>query len=209
MRGTRPDRAAEAMEGGKPPSAGGAPGAEEVPTLVGQGGEPEAVQTTASVLGSDPEPEPEQREPGEPEPEQWEPEPEEARGVAYQVTRTLATVACCICGAPIAANPLSMCAPCIATNGNVAESLPSRCELQSCRTCGRYLLPRKVWAVADWESRELMAVCLKKLKGLSRLKLVDAQFIWTEPHSKRTHAHGTTSSMACSLGNAVACGARF
>ena len=35
------------------------------------------------------------------------------------------------------------------------------------------------------ESRELLAVCLKKLKGLSKVHLVDAGFIWTEPHSKR------------------------
>jgi hypothetical protein len=137
----------------------------------------------------EPKPEPEPESASEPEPEP-EPEPEEARGVAYRVTRTPAMVACCICGATIAANPVSMCGPCIATTGNVAGSLPSRCDLQNCRTCNRYLLPRKVWAAADWESRELMAVCLKKLKGLSKLKLVDAQFIWTEPHSKRKRARG-------------------
>lgn len=35
-------------------------------------------------------------------------------------------------------------------------------------------------------SRELMALCLKKLKsGLSGVRLVDASFVWTEPHSKR------------------------
>jgi nonsense-mediated mRNA decay protein 3 len=28
-------------------------------------------------------------------------------------------------------------------------------------------------------------VCLKKLKGLSKVHLVDAGFVWTEPHSKR------------------------
>ena len=30
-----------------------------------------------------------------------------------------------------------------------------------------------------------MALCLKKLKGLSKVKLIDANFLWTEPHSKR------------------------
>ena len=141
-----------------------------------------AVELDAESMQSSPEPEP---EPAQLEPE---PQPEEARGVAYCVTRTPATLACCICGAPIAANPLSMCSPCIATTGNVAGSLPSQCTLQSCRTCNRYLLPRKVWVDAEWESRELMAVCLMKLKGLSKLKLVDAQFVWTEPHSKRADA---------------------
>jgi nonsense-mediated mRNA decay protein 3 len=30
-----------------------------------------------------------------------------------------------------------------------------------------------------------MALCLKKLKGLAKVKLIDANFLWTEPHSKR------------------------
>jgi len=35
------------------------------------------------------------------------------------------------------------------------------------------------------ESRELLSFCLKKLKGLSKVKLIDASFIYTEPHSRR------------------------
>ena len=31
----------------------------------------------------------------------------------------------------------------------------------------------------------MLALCLKKLKGLSKVRIVDAGFIWTEPHSKR------------------------
>ena len=30
-----------------------------------------------------------------------------------------------------------------------------------------------------------MALCLKKLKNLAKVKLIDASFLWTEPHSKR------------------------
>jgi nonsense-mediated mRNA decay protein 3 len=30
-----------------------------------------------------------------------------------------------------------------------------------------------------------MALCLKRLKNLSKVRLVDAKFVWTEPHSKR------------------------
>ncbi|KAK6643532.1 ribosome-binding protein [Polyplax serrata] len=48
-----------------------------------------------------------------------------------------------------------------------------------------YLQPPSEWIHCVLESRELLAFCLKKLKGLNRLKLVDAGFIWTEPHSKR------------------------
>ena len=49
----------------------------------------------------------------------------------------------------------------------------------------RYLQPPSEWIYCALESRELLAFCLKKLKGLNRLKLIDAGFVWTEPHSKR------------------------
>ena len=49
----------------------------------------------------------------------------------------------------------------------------------------RYLNPPSHWIACALESRELMALCLKKLKHLSDVRLVDANFIWTEPHSKR------------------------
>lgn len=35
------------------------------------------------------------------------------------------------------------------------------------------------------ESKELMTVCLRKVTGLSKVKLIDAVWIWTEPHSLR------------------------
>lgn len=49
----------------------------------------------------------------------------------------------------------------------------------------RYLQPPATWVACTLESRELLAVCLKRLKGLSKVHLVDAGFVWTEPHSKR------------------------
>lgn len=45
--------------------------------------------------------------------------------------------------------------------------------------------PPSEWVQCALESRELLALCLKKLKGLKEVKLIDAGFIWTEPHSKR------------------------
>jgi len=41
------------------------------------------------------------------------------------------------------------------------------------------------WVIAELESRELLSLCLKKLKGLNRVNLIDANFVWTEPHSRR------------------------
>ena len=57
--------------------------------------------------------------------------------------------------------------------------------IQFCRFCERYLQPPNQWVQAALESRELMALLLKRLKGLKDVKLIDASFLWTEPHSKR------------------------
>lgn len=54
-----------------------------------------------------------------------------------------------------------------------------------CRDCDRWLLPPGTWIVAAPESRELLALCLKKLRGLHKVRIIDASFIWTEPHSRR------------------------
>lgn len=45
--------------------------------------------------------------------------------------------------------------------------------------------PPNHWLPAALESRELLALCLRKLRGLNKVRIIDASFIWTEPHSKR------------------------
>lgn len=45
--------------------------------------------------------------------------------------------------------------------------------------------PPAAWISASLESKELLRVCLKKIKGLNKVRLVDAGFVWTEAHSKR------------------------
>ncbi len=44
---------------------------------------------------------------------------------------------------------------------------------------------RPPWVNCKLESRELLSICLRKIKGLKTVKLIDVGFIWTEPHSKR------------------------
>ena len=39
--------------------------------------------------------------------------------------------------------------------------------------------------MAALESRELLALCLRKLRGLTKVRIIDASFLWTEPHSRR------------------------
>lgn len=41
------------------------------------------------------------------------------------------------------------------------------------------------WQLCALESRELLALCIKKLKNVNKVHLVDAVFLYTEPHSKR------------------------
>lgn len=94
-------------------------------------------------------------------------------------------ILCCECGTPIDPNPANLCVACLRTQVDITEGIPKQVTIQFCRFCERYLQPPQQWITAALESRELMAVCLKKLKGLARVKLIDASFLWTEPHSKR------------------------
>lgn len=96
-----------------------------------------------------------------------------------------AMILCCECGAQIEPNPANMCVACLRTQVDITEGIPKQATLYFCRSCERYLQPPSEWIHAPLESRELLSLCLKKLRGLSRVKLIDAGFIWTEPHSKR------------------------
>lgn len=78
-----------------------------------------------------------------------------------------------------------MCVACLRTHVDITEGIPKQAVLFFCRNCERYLQPPTEWIQCSLESRELLAICLKRLKGLKEVKLIDAGFIWTEPHSKR------------------------
>lgn len=90
-----------------------------------------------------------------------------------------------MCGVAIPPNPANMCMNCIRQQVDITDGIPKEEIICFCRGCERYLQPPKYWVKCELESRELLTICLKKLKGLSKVKLVDANFIWTEPHSKR------------------------
>ncbi|GEQ69288.1 hypothetical protein JCM33374_g2959 [Metschnikowia sp. JCM 33374] len=98
----------------------------------------------------------------------------------------VATVLCCSCGVPMdGSSGLVMCYDCIKLNVDITEGIPREANLSFCRNCERFLQPPGQWIRAELESRELLAICLRRLKGLSKVRLVDASFIWTEPHSRR------------------------
>lgn len=97
-----------------------------------------------------------------------------------------ATVLCCNCGVPIdGSSGLVMCYDCIKLTVDITEGIPREANVSFCRNCERFLQPPGQWIRAELESRELLALCLRRLKGLNKIRLVDASFIWTEPHSRR------------------------
>jgi len=94
-------------------------------------------------------------------------------------------ILCCQCGTPTPPNPANICIGCIRSQVDITEGIQKQAYLQFCKGCERYFQPPNMWVVCQLESRELLALCLKKLKGLNKAHLIDAGFVWTEPHSKR------------------------
>lgn len=92
-------------------------------------------------------------------------------------------VLCCLCGISITPNATNMCGHCLTATVDITEGIEKQSHITFCKGCGRYQKPP--WIDADLESPELLALCLQKIKGLRQVKLVDAAFVWTEPHSRR------------------------
>ncbi|KAH7907543.1 NMD3 family-domain-containing protein [Hygrophoropsis aurantiaca] len=94
-------------------------------------------------------------------------------------------VLCADCGTPIVPNSANLCVGCLRNSIDITEGIPKQSSVSFCRNCERFLSPPQTWTLARPESQELLAICLKKLKGLNKVRLTEAHFIWTEPHSKR------------------------
>lgn len=81
-------------------------------------------------------------------------------------------------------NAANTCISCLKSSIDITEGITKQGNLAHCRECNRYQ-SGTAWKVCELESSELLAVCLKNVKGLKKVKLLDAKFIWTEPHSMR------------------------
>ncbi|KAI5922575.1 NMD3 family-domain-containing protein [Camillea tinctor] len=99
---------------------------------------------------------------------------------------TTATIFCCDCGAAIDGTTAidAKCYACYTLTKDISHGIQREATLHFCRDCDRWLQPPSSWVTAQPESRELLALCLKKL-SLNRTRIIDASFIWTEPHSRR------------------------
>ena len=107
---------------------------------------------------------------------------------------TAATILCCICATLIAPNPSNTCSSCLASQSDVTRGISTEATIHQCRGCSRWHQSEGKWIGCELESRELMALCLTNVSGLKRRKnegasgkvrLVDASWVWTEPHSMR------------------------
>jgi len=109
-----------------------------------------------------------------------------------QLKCTMMKVLCCVCGVPIAPNAANTCASCLASSSDITRGISTEVHLHQCRGCRRWHRGAGKWMGCELESRELMALCLANVSGLksknkgeTRPRLVDASWIWTEPHSMR------------------------
>ncbi|KAK1028203.1 ribosome-binding protein, partial [Friedmanniomyces endolithicus] len=100
---------------------------------------------------------------------------------------TQATILCYNCGAPIDGTQAAgaLCSDCLKHTVDITAGIERDGILYMCRDCDRWLSPPTSYVVATLESRELLALCLRKLRGLNKSRIIDASFIWTEPHSRR------------------------
>lgn len=103
----------------------------------------------------------------------------------FTVHRTIGSVLCCKCGISMQPNAANMCANCLRSEVDITEGLQKHVIICHCPECDSYLQPPRTWLKAQLESKELLTFCVKRLKNLNKVRLVHAEFIWTEPHSKR------------------------
>jgi nonsense-mediated mRNA decay protein 3 len=98
----------------------------------------------------------------------------------------------------IAPNARGQCLECIRVEVDLTAGISKSIALDRCSVCGAYHRNPQ-WINVEPDSAELLALCLKKASGLdaptahgcTRLRLVDAAFIWTEPHCKRLKVKAT------------------
>ncbi|KAK6438305.1 ribosome-binding protein [Oleoguttula sp. CCFEE 5521] len=114
------------------------------------------------------------------------------------IPHTTATILCYNCGAPIDGTLAAgaLCSDCLKLTVDITNGIDREGILHMCRDCDRWHSPPTQWVVALLESRELLALCLRKMRGLSKTRIIDAAFIWTEPHSRRIKLKVTVQAEA-------------
>ena len=96
---------------------------------------------------------------------------------------TYSKIVCCLCSAVIDANPHGTCEACFRKSLSIKTSIPTEFEIVFCKECKRFLRPPFV--KIERESQDMMQLCLSRIKSYDKkVKIIDSNFIYTEPHSK-------------------------
>jgi nonsense-mediated mRNA decay protein 3 len=105
--------------------------------------------------------------------------------VQTPISQEYLSIACAECGISFSpqVTKTKICPTCVSKKNEISEGIPKQLIISWCKYCQRYCGPP--WKLCKLESKELLALCLKKIRGLKRVKLIDASFIWTEEHSRR------------------------
>jgi len=75
---------------------------------------------------------------------------------------------------------------------DITQGIPREGVVHFCRGCERYLQPPHGWVNAQPESKELLALCLKKLRGLNKVSPFPIHAFMTGPFDRcRIHLDGT------------------
>lgn len=96
-------------------------------------------------------------------------------------------ILCCLCGTSIEPNDAAMCIDCLRAEFDITGGLERNGEVVQCRKCERWHIKQDQWTYYPLESAGLLSACLRKIAGLGSgsMKLIDAAWVWTEPHSDR------------------------
>eukprot|EP00538_Stauroneis_constricta_P012965 CAMPEP_0119549374 /NCGR_PEP_ID=MMETSP1352-20130426/3082_1 /TAXON_ID=265584 /ORGANISM="Stauroneis constricta, Strain CCMP1120" /LENGTH=600 /DNA_ID=CAMNT_0007594907 /DNA_START=115 /DNA_END=1917 /DNA_ORIENTATION=- len=109
---------------------------------------------------------------------------------------TSVQIPCCLCGTMIIPNAANQCSTCLAQQFDLKSILQQGSNvdglhvIHQCRQCRRFARTPVMYQYCEPESPELMQIALKHVPVLSNaskrnLHVVDAIWVWTEPHSRR------------------------
>lgn len=115
---------------------------------------------------------------------------------------TAIKIPCCLCGTMILPNGANQCSACLAQQFNLKDMLQKDGKpliVRQCRKCRRYARTDTCYEYCEPESPQLLSICLKHIPAFvskghsshsstgssSKLHVVDAIWVWTEPHSMR------------------------
>ena len=128
------------------------------------------------------------------ETEKFTTQTQKQKKIMFQATK----IPCCLCGQMILPNEANQCTTCLAQQFDLRQVLQGKNGephiIHQCRQCRRFARTESVYEPCDFESPELLSICLKQIPALitskngataSKIHIVDAIWVWTEPHSMR------------------------